>query len=361
MKLIKFTFKSVATFLLAMLLPVFACQKEVSVQEARLQKFAIVKQDLLKSYDDWSQSYLETSQKYFGQPHNGRIDMVQFNADFQKSFASKRQATPQLDNTIKEKLLTTKPWKASEESLDAYLQRNKFSPEVSAYLVKLNDHIGKVVKTNYAPTGEDLNTSVLKVIDQMIEGAVQIESEAIRDEKLSDSDVLLVVSSTCVVQGMAKTISSSAQLFLKNLTTSLNRGLDTRCWICRVFRTVVNIVTTIIVNYYTYAWNIVVAGIIIITDLDNGFNAVLNDILVFINQTEQYVSGATGWKMAITVVTSLTTHGIANKQLKLYCNYTLQSNEQLYSTFFKSLTIELTSLILKHYENYYFTYYTDYF
>ena len=161
----------------------------------------------------------------------------------------------------------------------------------------MNDHIEKVVKGNPEISGDDLKGSVSKVIKLMQEGIIKIEEEAINDQNLEEKEVVSILAATCAVQGMSNAISTSAQMFFENLSSSLNNSLQTRCWLCRVFKTVVNVVTTVVVSAVTFAWNTVVFGYNVVSNIleGDGWEGLGNSALWWVDDFGSFFKGALGW------------------------------------------------------------------
>jgi hypothetical protein len=237
-----------------------ACQKETTDKNLKLQKYVSFKQNMLKQWNELSVAYLDASRKNFGTAHDGKINIQQFESDFVSSFAQFKKPFLEVDKSSKVKLSTIKPWIQSQEELSTYLERNNASFSVAEYLLKINNHIEKVVADNPGVGIEDLKLSLAKVVYELQNGVEKIELQAMNDDELSETDVFSILAVTNSILGLSGTISESAQLFFKNVTSHLGNGLQTRCWLCNLFKTVVNVVVSVVVSVATLVWRTVEFG-----------------------------------------------------------------------------------------------------
>jgi hypothetical protein len=296
MKFPIFTLRFSLLVLFSALMPLVGCKKEQSAQDIKLQKYAEFKKSMLQGFNTWSNAYLEASEKNFGKSHSGNIDVKQFQTDFNISMSKNKQfVSSSMDKQTVTKLQSIKPWKRSEETLDVYLERNNASPAVAEYVVKMNNHIEKVVSENSEMKGDDLNVAITNAINLMQSGISKIEEEAINDSNLSETEVFSIIAASSAIEGMSKAISTSAQMFFKNLNNSLSGKLQTRCFFC-FFAAIFNVVATIVVAAVTLVINTAIwIATTFYYGLQGNFSGVGQAIVDQLDDMSSWVEGTFGW------------------------------------------------------------------
>jgi ribosome-associated translation inhibitor RaiA len=243
---------------LSLFFTIFACTKEIKENSEKITRVEEFKKGLQKGYQNWSEALNETSMDYFGKPHDGKVDLTSFENDVNKKLSRKYPNSTPPSQAIVDKFKSLKPWNPQNESLDSYLKKNGNSKVVREYIVELKGQLESVIVQNNELIDGDLTKSINKFIGELKDGAQKVEKRAESDSRLSEQELFSILASTGAVLGIADASLNMAQLFIKNLSVNLQQGLQTRCWICADFNTLVNIVGTIIVSTVTFVVNTIV-------------------------------------------------------------------------------------------------------
>jgi hypothetical protein len=297
MKISKFTLAKIFLIFIVTSVCMIACQKEVTIKKDKTQMYNSFKQNMLKQFELYSDSYLETSKKHFGTAHNGKVNLAEFESDLRVSYSKSKNPSPKYDAETQTKLNGLKPWNPKEETLDSYFAKNNTSPELAKYVVRMKNYIESAATESLNEEVFDLDISLDKFVNKINNGISNIELDAISDNNLSESDVLSILAATSGVQGLSKTIIVSSQMFFKNLSNSLTKKLQTRCWLCSLFRTVVNIWTTVIVSVATYAWNAWPLPYRLASNILNGdgWSGIYDTLQNQAIEIDNLIYGTTGW------------------------------------------------------------------
>ena len=247
---------------------------------------------------NWSTGLEQASADNFGKPHNGRVDFESFLKDFDAKYTRSQRSTQTMSEELQAKLRGVRPWKPSEESIESYVKKCHASPEADAYMLQIVNHIDKTARGAKISNDANLNNLMDNFMNDMMGGINEIEARAEKDTKLSETEVFSILAVTCTVRGTMKAVSASAQMFFVNLTSSLNRNLETRCWLCRLFNTVVNVVATVVSSAATFVWQTAVFLYNVVDALifdGGGWNAVANHLDVWAQNVGSFARGTLGW------------------------------------------------------------------
>jgi hypothetical protein len=297
MKISKFTLAKIFLIFIVTSVCMIACQKEVTIKKDKTQMYNSFKQNMLKQFELYSDSYLEISKKHFGTAHNGKVNLAEFESDLRVLCSKSKNTYTKYDAESQTKLNGLKPWNPKEETLDSYFAKNNTSPELQKYVVRMKNYIENAATESLNAEVSDLDISLNKFVNKINNGIGNIELDAINDSNLSESDVLSILAATSGVQGLSKTIVFSSQMFLKNLSNSLTQKLQTRCWLCSLFRTVVNVWATVIVSVVTFSYNSWVTGFNLASNILNGdgWSGIRDTLIGHIDDFGTFINGTFGW------------------------------------------------------------------